>query len=85
MARREMLIHPSLGSLPARKVLDCIFAITPQHNILHYHVEQVSRAALPDEKECVTYTLTERPPDEARKRCCIIPPFVKDFGVAGNG
>jgi hypothetical protein len=80
MGKRETLVHPSLGTLPARRVLDCIFAIAPQRNILHYHVEQVSQADLPGGTDGVTYTLADKAPNDNRKRCCIIPPFVKDFG-----
>ena len=37
MRKRELLSHPSLGTLPARKVLECIFALSPTGNILHHH------------------------------------------------
>lgn len=81
MGKQEILTHPSLGKLPARKVLDCIFAIAPEGNILHYHLEQVTKADLPSEKDGVMYTLTDRVPADGRERCRVIPPFVKEFGT----
>ncbi len=80
MGKQEILTHPSLGKLPARKVLDCIFAVAPEGNILHYHLEQVTKADLSSGTDSVMYTLTDKAPDEDRQRCCIIPPFVKEFG-----
>ncbi len=80
MGKQEILTHPSLGKLPARKVLDCIFAVAPEGNILHYHLEQVTKANLSDGTDGVMYTLTDKAPNEGRERCRIIPPFVKEFG-----
>jgi hypothetical protein len=81
MGKQEILSHPSLGQLPARKVLDCIFAIAPEGNILHYHLEQVTKADFPGGKEGVLYTLTATAPADGRERCRVIPPFVKEFGT----
>ena len=80
MGKQEILTHPSLGKLPARKVLDCIFAVAPEGNILHYHLEQVTKADLAGGTSGVMYTLTDNAPNDGRERCCIIPPFVKEFG-----
>ncbi len=81
MGKQETLSHPSMGQLPARKVLDCIFAIAPEGNILHYHLEQVTKADLSGGKEGVLYTLTDKAPADGRERCRIIPPFVREFGT----
>lgn len=80
MGKQEILTHPSLGALPARKVLDCIFAIAPEGNILHYHLEQVTKADLAGGADGVMYTLTDKAPADGRERCQIIPPFVREFG-----
>ena len=81
MGKQEILSHPSMGQLPARKVLDCIFAIAPEGNILHYHLEQVTKADLSGGKEGVLYTLTDKAPADGRERCRVIPPFVREFGT----
>lgn len=74
---KESLSHPTLGQLPARRVLDCIFALSPEGSILHYHQEQVTTTDSP--QTGMLYTLTTRPPDSGRERCRIIPPFVREF------
>ena len=80
--QREILLHPSLGQLPARKVLDCIFALAPTGTILHFHQEQVSTGDLPTPGSTgALYTLTDKPAAEGRERCRIIPPFVREFGA----
>jgi len=80
--QREILLHPSLGKLPARKVLDCIFALAPTGTILHFHQEQVSTGDLPTPGSTeALYTLTDQPAAEGRERCRIIPPFVREFGA----
>lgn len=84
MKKREILSHPSLGRLPARQVLECIFALSPTGNILHHHLhhhlEEVSQSALPGEEgKGVFYTLTGAPPASGRERCRIIPPLVRQF------
>jgi hypothetical protein len=79
--QREILSHPSLGQLPARKVLDCIFALAPTGTILHFHQEQVRTGDLPTPgSPGALYTLTDQPATEGRERCRIIPPFVREFG-----
>lgn len=80
MKKREILSHPSLGRLPARQVLECIFALSPTGNILHHHLEEVSQSALPGEAgKGVLYTLTSALPASGRERCRIIPPLVRQF------
>ncbi len=76
MKKRETLIHPELGHLPARKVLECIFALSPTGKYAHHHLEEV-RTSEPDGE--ITYTLTGAPPAAGRERCRIIPPFVREF------
>jgi len=76
MQKKEVLSHPSLGKLPARKVLECIFALSPTGNFLHHHLEEVSTT---DSEGEVLYTLTGRPPAAGRERCRVIPPMVRQF------
>lgn len=80
MWKREVLSHPSLGKLPARKVLECIFALSPTGSILHHHLEEISKTDL--EGGGVLYTLTGQPPAPGRERCRIIPPLVREFDTA---
>jgi len=63
-------------ALPARRVLDCIFALTPAGRILHFHLGQLSEAKT---AEGVHFHLTapEGAPDRAR--CRVIPPRVPEF------
>ena len=79
MKKKEILSHPSLGQLPARKVLECIFALSPAGNILHYHLEEVSETSQTGERESILYALTSVPPAPGRERCRIIPPLVRQF------
>lgn len=82
MDQREVLLHPSLGKLSARKVLHCIFALAPNGTILHFHQEQVSNSDLPTPGPTgILYTLTDTPAAEGRERCRIIPPFVREFSA----
>ena len=76
MKKRETLSHPSLGQLPARKVLECVFVLSPTGNILHYHLEQVTTS---EDGEGTRYTLTDAPPASGRERCRVIPPLVREF------
>jgi len=76
--KREILVHPAHGDIPARKLLDCVFALTKDGRIEHYHVEQME---VTHEAETVRFTLTDAQPAEGRKRCQIIPPFVTQFDV----
>ena len=76
MQKREVLSHPTLGKLPARKVLECIFALSPTGSILHHHLEEVGKT---DSADGVLYTLTGQPAAPGRERCRVIPPLVRQF------
>lgn len=77
MPKTEILSHPTLGKLPARQVLECIFALSPEGPILHHHQEEVSKSDLPNDG--VLYTMNGQAPAPGRERCRIIPPFVREF------
>ncbi|MGR8921794.1 MAG: hypothetical protein ACU85V_19450 [Gammaproteobacteria bacterium] len=70
------LDHPEHGELPARRLLDCVFALAPDGRILHFHTEQVDIDAGGAE---VHYRPNGAPPAPERARCQIIPPFVTAF------
>ena len=78
-SKRETLQHPEHGDIPARKLLDCIFALTPAGRIQHYHIEQMQVC---EDDSAIRYTLTDTPAADERQRCQIIPPFVTEFGEA---
>ena len=73
------LEHPEYGRLPALRLLDCIFALTPDEAILHFHREQVTPAGEPG-----VLQFTGAMPQEDRKRCRVIPPFVVAFRKAAT-
>jgi len=75
-AGRSILVHPEHGEIPARRLLDCIFVLTPAGRILHYHLEQCEFVIT---ATSVRYTLIAAPPHPERARCQIIPPFVTVF------
>lgn len=79
-ANEEILNHPEHGEIPARRLLDCIFALTPQGRILHFHVEQCSIA---EAGGALRYALTGAEPLPERARCQVIPPFVTAFRRPG--
>ncbi|MCC6706771.1 MAG: hypothetical protein IT492_04325 [Gammaproteobacteria bacterium] len=72
----ETLVHPEHGSLAARRLLDCVFALTPKGTIAHFHIEQMDVETRDDE---VIYRLSARTALPERARCQIIPPFVPAF------
>lgn len=72
----ETLVHPELGELPARRLLDCVFALPPRGRMLHFHAEQVDTEQRGDE---LRYVLTTRPAQAERGHCQVIPPFVPEF------
>lgn len=76
----QWLHHPELGELPARTLVDCVFALAPNGRILHFHKEQVEIENRDQERH---YTLTGGDPNPERSRCQIIPPFVNAFGARG--
>ncbi|MCB1749695.1 MAG: hypothetical protein KDK06_21170 [Gammaproteobacteria bacterium] len=70
------LHHPELGELPARRLVECVFALAPSGRILHFHVEQVEIA---EGADGVRYRLNGQPPRDERARCQVIPPVVNAF------
>lgn len=74
--KRETLLHPEYGRLPARKVLDCIFALAPTGKIAHFHTEQVEPTETAGE---ILYAKTDTAATDGRERCQVIPPFVREF------
>jgi hypothetical protein len=74
--KREVVRHPEHGEMPARRLLDCIFALTAAGRIAHYHVEQVD---IDERGDTILYVWTGVPAGEERTRCQIIPPFVTEF------
>ena len=76
MDKHATLLHPALGRLPARRILDCVFALSPQGGILHHHAEECS---VGEQAGTVVYTITGQPPAPGRERCQIIAPLVPEF------
>ncbi|MDP6184234.1 MAG: hypothetical protein QF609_10485 [Gammaproteobacteria bacterium] len=74
----ESLLHPAHGRIPARKVLECIFALSPDGPILHHHLEEVE---VGEDSGTIVYTLNGGPPYPERRLCQIIPPLVPEFSV----
>lgn len=74
----EALIHKEYGRIPARKVLDCIFALSPDGPILHHHLEEVD---VSDESGITLYTINDQTRLPERSRCQIIPPMIPAFPV----
>ena len=72
----EALVHPDLGKLPARKVLECIFALSPDGPYIHHHLEEVQ---VQEDATGIVYSLNGQPPTAGRERCRIIPPLVNEF------
>jgi hypothetical protein len=73
---KQTLLHPELGPLPARRVLDCVFALQPNGPILHRHLEDVTVETSAGE---IRYVLGAQAPSAAHARCRIIPPRVLEF------
>lgn len=71
------LHHPDHGELPARVLVDCVFALAPNGRLLHFHKEQVD---IEDRDGAQHYTLTGTDALPERSRCQMIPPFVTAFG-----
>ena len=62
--------------LPARRVLDCVFALTGNGRILHFHLGQLSEERTPDG---LRYAVTKPDGAPERERCRVIPPLVPAF------
>ena len=76
------LQHPEFGELPARRLVDCVFALAPNGRILHFHVEQVEMIEAGDTPRL---RLTATPALAERARCQVIPPLVNVFRTAAAG
>ncbi|MEQ8231386.1 MAG: hypothetical protein RLW61_00265 [Gammaproteobacteria bacterium] len=76
----QWLEHPEHGRLPAQRLVDCLFALTPNGRILHFHVEQVEMAQ--GTNGIVHLTAAEPLPE--RSRCQVIPPLVNSFRRAAT-
>ena len=74
----EALAHPQHGLIPARRLLQCIFALSPDGPILHQHLEEMD---VTDESGTIVYRANGQPPLQERSRCQIIPPMVPQFPV----
>ncbi len=76
----EAMVHPEHGRIPAVKVLECVFALTPDGPILHHHLEEMDVSEV---SGVTVYTITGRQPNAERSRCQIIPPLVPAFPELG--
>ena len=71
-----LILEDHATPLPARRVLDCVFALTSQGRILHYHLGQLREE--PDaDGLCYRLVAPDGAPDRAR--CRVIPPLVPAF------
>lgn len=77
--RASWVAHPEHGELPARRLIDCVFALAPNGRILHFHAEQMD---IETRDDGVCYRLTGRPARAERARCQVIPPYVTAFPAA---
>jgi|LNFM01.1.fsa_nt_gb hypothetical protein len=71
-----LLLPDESTPLPARRVLDCVFALTASGRILHYHLGQLHEEIGGDG---VRYTLTTPDGAPERARCRVIPPLIPEF------
>lgn len=76
------LDHPQHGELPAKRLIDCVFALAPNGRILHFHVEQMEIENGPDS---TCFRLKETAPHAERARCQIIPPLINAFAQRARG
>lgn len=63
-------------TLPARRILDCVFALTAQGRILHFHLGQLCEER---GEEGPRYRLVAPDGAPERRRCRVIPPLVPEF------
>lgn len=75
------LYHAEHGELPARRLVDCVFALAPNGRILHFHTEQVDMDERGGE---VFLSVNGNAPDDSRAHCQVIPPFVTQFPRRGG-
>lgn len=59
-------------------LLDCVFVLTPEGRILHYHIEEIS---IQQKDGNEIFLLNGSSPEEGRDRCQIIPPLVNAFSM----
>ena len=80
MKKRETMFDSSHGPLPARRILDCIFALAPTGKYIHKHIEEFDVVeGTDDRREEVCYRANDSSPTDTRERCQIIPPMVREF------
>ena len=70
--------HHEKGSCPIELLLDCVFVLTPEGRILHYHIEEISIHQKDGDE---IYLLNGCSPQKGRDRCQIIPPLVNTFSM----
>lgn len=75
-SRATLSLDEYAAALPARCVLDCVFALTPDGRILHFHLGQLQAEATAD-GPCYRFVDPDGAPD--RRRCRVIPPLVPVF------
>lgn len=75
-----VVIHPELGKIPALVILDCVFALSSDGEILHRHAEEF---AIDDSGAAILLSNNGTPPEESRSRCQIIPPRIPEFPKLG--
>lgn len=71
-----LLLEGHAAPLPARRRLDCVFALSPEGRILHFHLGQLREEVRPDAR-CYHLVAPDGAPD--RVRCRVIPPLVPEF------
>ena len=64
------------ASLPAIKIIECVFVLDSSEKIIHLHIEELGTRTVRSE---VQYFLNGSPPLEERSRCQVIPPFINVF------
>ena len=70
------LAHQDHGNIPAKVVLDCVFALAPSGQILHHHAEEFD---VEEKDGSLLFTVNGQDPEESRSRCQIIPPRIPEF------
>ncbi|MEX2481151.1 MAG: hypothetical protein WD928_09850 [Gammaproteobacteria bacterium] len=76
------LDHPEHGELPAKRLIDCVFALAPNGRILHFHVEQME---IVNGSDGTRFHLQDTAANPERAHCQIIPPVVNAFPQRARG
>jgi len=63
-------------TLPAIKILECVFVMDGSEQIVHFHEEELGIKTVNYEQR---YFLNGSAPSEDRSRCQVIPPFINAF------